>query len=241
MAYINEEAARIALCDVGDRMYKKGFVAANDGNISVKIADDVILCTPTGVSKGYMTPDMMVKVDLEGKVLSGTLQPSSELKMHLRVYQENAQVQAVTHAHPPMATAFAVAGIPLDQNILPETVIQLGTVPIAPYATPGTFEVPDSIAPFCNSHVAVLLQNHGALTWGTHLMEAYFRMETLEYFANMVKNTSCIIGQAVQLNETQVHDLLSIRDRMGLPQVPIQTTFVSIDEHKNLNLKNSVK
>ena len=148
-------------------------------NISVRIGKDIIL-HPTGVSKGFMTPDMLVKINMKGKN-SRNSQGLIEMKMHLRVYKENPQVMAVTHAHPPIATSFAIAGIQLDKALLPEAVVMLGTVPIAPYATPGTEEVPESIAPYCKDHNAVLLANHGALTCGSDIIEAYYRMESLEH------------------------------------------------------------
>lgn len=204
------------ICDIGKRVYNKNFVAANDGNISVKISEDTIITTPTGVSKGFMTPDMMVKVNLNGDILSGNLKPSSELKMHLRVYQENPNVKAVVHAHPPIATSFAIAGINLVQPIAVEAVVGLGNVYVAPYATPGTMEVPDSIAPFVKDYNAVLLANHGALTWGRNLTEAYYRMESLEMYAQMTMYTNNIINKANQLDCEQTQVLIDIRNKMGI-------------------------
>ncbi|MEM1484409.1 class II aldolase/adducin family protein [Oscillospiraceae bacterium PP1C4] len=204
------------IIEIGRRMYHRGFVAANDGNVSCRINKNEIWTTPTGVSKGYMTREMLVKVDLDGKILMGKLKPSSEIKMHLRVYQENPDVKAVTHAHPPIATSFAIAGRPLDRAILPEAIVNLGTVPIAPYATPGTTEVPDSIAPFCKDYNAVLLANHGALTWGRDLFEAHFRLESLEYYATVLMNTTYILQKANELTKPQVQDLLDIRTKLGI-------------------------
>lgn len=136
--YMTDFEAKKAILDIGKRMYDKGFVASNDGNISCKVGTNTIWTTPTGVSKGFMTQDMMVKMDLNGNILMGRYKPSSEVKMHLRVYRENPDVQAVTHAHPPVATSFAIAGIPLDKAVLTEAVMGLGTIPVARYATPGT-------------------------------------------------------------------------------------------------------
>lgn len=214
--YYSDFEAKNLICEIGKRLYNKNFVAANDGNISVKVSPNTIICTPTGVSKGFMTPDMMVKMDLNGRVISGHMKPSSEIKMHLRVYKENPEVNAVVHAHPPVATSFAVAGISLEKPIVPEAVIMLGTVPVAPYATPGTEEVPDSIAPYVKDHNAVLLANHGALTWGKDLIEAYFRMESLEHYALMLMYTNNIINKANELNCSQISDLIKIRQRMGI-------------------------
>lgn len=215
--YMTDFEAKRAIIEIGKRMYLKGFVASNDGNISVKVGPNMIWATPTGVSKGYMTEDMMVKMDLSGRVISkGRYKPTSEIKMHLRVYQENEDVMAVTHAHPPVATSFAIAGIQLDRAILSEAVVNLGAVPVAAYATPGTQEVPDSIAPYCKSHNAVLLANHGALTWGKELFEAYYRLESLEYYATLMMYTGNIIGKANELNCSQVSRLMEIREKLGI-------------------------
>ncbi|WP_226679015.1 class II aldolase/adducin family protein [Mesobacillus jeotgali] len=214
--YLSDFEAKKLICEIGRRVYNKNFVAANDGNISVKVGPNTIWTTPTGVSKGFMTPDMMVKMDLSGKVISGKLKPSSEVKMHLRVYHENPDVNAVVHAHPAVATSYAIAGISLDQPVSPEAVVILGTVPVAPYATPGTQEVPDSIAPYCKDYNAVLLANHGALTWGSDLMQAYYRMESLEHYALMLMYSNNIINKTNELNCAQISDLIDIREKMGI-------------------------
>mgnify|MGYP005749084627 FL=1 len=214
--YMSDFEAKKMICEIGQRIYNKNFVAANDGNISVKVADNAIWTTPTGVSKGFMTPDMMVKMDLSGKIISGKMKPSSEVKMHLRVYKENPEVNAVVHAHPPVATSFAIAGIPLEKPVSPEAVVILGTVPVAPYATPGTEEVPNSIAPYCRDHNAVLLANHGALTWGRDITEAYYRMESLEHYALMLMYSTNIINKANELTCNQVDDLIAIRTKLGI-------------------------
>jgi L-fuculose-phosphate aldolase len=214
--YYSDFEAKKMICEIGRRVYNRNYVAANDGNISVKVGPNAIWTTPTGVSKGFMTPDTMVKMDLSGNVLSGKMKPSSEVKMHLRVYNENPEVNAVVHAHPPVATSFAIAGISLDKPVLPEAVVLLGTVPVAPYALPGTEEVPNSIAPYCKDHNAVLLANHGALTWGRDLIEAYYRMESLEHYATMLMYSNNIIKQANELNCSQISDLINIREAMGI-------------------------
>ena len=216
MKYKSDFEAKKAILDIGRRMYAKGFVASNDGNISCRVGPNTIWTTPTGVSKGFMTQDMLVKMDLDGKVLVGRLKPSSEIKMHLRVYQENPRLQAVTHAHPPMATCFAIAGQPLDAAILTEAILSLGTIPVARYATPGTQEVPDSIAPFVNHYNGVLLANHGALTWGDDIYQAFYRLESVEYYATILMYTGNIIGQQNHLSCEQVDRLLEIRKNMGI-------------------------
>lgn len=214
--YPTDFKAKQAILEVGRRMYAKNFVASNDGNISCKVSDTTIWCTPTGVSKGYMTEDMLVLVDLDGKVLRGNCVPSSEIKMHLRVYKENPSIKAVVHAHPPAATSYAIAGLPLNRAILTEAVMGIGEIPLAPYAMPGTEEVPDSIAPFVNTHNGCLLANHGALSWGRDVMEAWMRMESIEYYALVSMYTQGLIGQANELTSAQVDTLIERRTRSGI-------------------------
>ena len=214
--YMSDFEAKKAILDIGRRMYDKGFVASNDGNISCKVGPNTIWTTPTGVSKGFMTQDMLVKMDINGKILMGKWKPSSEVKMHLRVYKENPDVQAVTHAHPLVATSFAIAGISLDAAVLTEAVLGLGSIPVAKYATPGTDEVPDSIAPFVNTHNGVLLANHGALTWGKDIYQAFYRLESIEYYATILMYTGNIIGRQNLLSCDQVNKLLDIRHKLGI-------------------------
>ena len=171
----NEYEIKKEMCEIGRRVYNRGMVAANDGNFSVKLNDHEFLCTPTGVSKGFMTPEYICKVDENGNVLQANkgFRPSSEIKMHMRVYQKRPDVKSVVHAHPLYATTFAIAGIPLTQPIMPEAVIALGCVPIAPYGTPSTMEIPDAVEPYLEHFDAVLLENHGALTFSDSLLAAY--------------------------------------------------------------------
>ena len=215
MNYPSKEEAAALICEIGRRMYQRAYVAANDGNISCRLSENTILTTPTGVSKGFLKEDEMVEMDLEGNILAmGARKPSSEVKMHLRVYLENPLVGAVTHAHPLAATTFAIAGRPLKDALLTEGVVNLGVVPVVHYATPGTQEVPDSIAPFCRDYNAVLLANHGALTWGRDLIEAFYRMESLECLAGITLNL-CALGQANKLDHAQVDALLTMRKNLG--------------------------
>ena len=215
MNFENPFTVKKEICEIGRRMYARGFVAANDGNISVRIGPDRFIATPTLVSKGFMTPEMLVVVDGEGRVVEGKRKPSSELKLHLRVYRERPDIFAVVHAHPVTATGFAVARVPLDKAFMPELVVNLGTVPVAEYATPATDEVPDSIDPYVKDHYAVLLANHGVLTFGRDLMEAYFRMETVESYAQilLVANT---IGVAKTVPCEKMGSLVEIRERLGI-------------------------
>ena len=216
MDYITEKQAKKAIIDIGQRMYTRGFVAANDGNISVKTGDNEVWATPTGVSKGFMKKKMLVKVDLDGNVLEGTYKPSSELKMHLRAYRENKDIRAVCHAHPPICTCSAIAGIPLDVPVLAEAIITLGNVPIAPYAELGSKEVPEVIAPYCHTHNGILLANHGAVTWAEDIYEAYYRLESMEYYANILLITGNILGKQNQLTKEQIDALLAMRDKFGI-------------------------
>ena len=214
--YMSEKKAKKAILDIGQRMYVRNFVAANDGNISIRTGENEVWATPTGVSKGFMKKKMLVKVDLEGNVLEGTKKPSSELKMHLRAYQENPELLSVCHAHPPICTCFAIAGIPLDVPVLAEAVITLGDVPVAPYAELGSKEVPEVIAPYCHTHNGVLLANHGAVTWAEDPYSAYYRLESMEYYANILMITGKILKEQNTLTEEQVERLLSMREKFGI-------------------------
>ncbi|MDQ0200028.1 class II aldolase/adducin family protein [Neobacillus ginsengisoli] len=203
------------LCEIGKRIYDKGFVAANDGNLSIRISENQFLITPTGVSKGFMTPEMILKVDRHGNVLEGDWKPTSEMKMHLLVYKERPEINAVVHVHPPYATAFAIAGIPLDQAIMPESVVFLGTIPVAEYGTPSTEEIPAAIKKYVHNHQGVLLENHGALTWGNSLDHAFYLMESLEFNAKINWLAKQINGDR-ELSQRKVAELLSIKTKMGI-------------------------
>ncbi|MDR0454744.1 MAG: class II aldolase/adducin family protein [Deferribacteraceae bacterium] len=171
---------RAEICEAGRRLYAKNLIAAAEGNISVRGKNGNIWITPSGVCKGYMTPDMLTKVSMDGNIICGRNKPSSEIKMHLRVYQLREDAKAVVHAHPVTATALASAGIALDKAYLTENVLSLGIVPVAPFAMPSTDETPDSVTPFVCSHNAILLANHGVLCIGKTLTEAVFLAEHTE-------------------------------------------------------------
>lgn len=205
------------ICDICHKMWQLGWVAANDGNVSVKLEDGSYLVTPTGISKSFITPERLLRIDENGNVLEGLdgFRPSSEIKMHLRCYKEREDVEAVLHAHPPVATGYAVAGKSLDEYSMIETVIALGSVPVTPYGTPSTYEVPDAIAPYLENHDAVLLQNHGALVVGADLLTAYYRMETLELFAKISLNAH-LLGGAKEISEENIDRLISMREGYGV-------------------------
>ena len=214
---VSEYEIKKQICEIGQRIYNKGMVAANDGNISVKISENEFLCTPTGVSKGFMTPEFICKVDRNGKVIQANkgFKPSSEIKMHMRVYKERPDVQSVVHAHPLYATSFAIAGIPLTEPIMPEAVIALGCVPIAEYGTPSTEEIPDAVSKYLQHYDAVLLENHGALSFSDSLINAYYKMESLEFYAQLLYQ-SRVLGGPKRLSEAQVQRLYEIRRQFGL-------------------------
>ena len=211
--YLSEKQARKAIIDIGQRMYIRGFVAANDGTISVRTGENEVWASPTGVSKGYMKKKMLVKVNLDGNLLEGTYRPSSELKMHLRAYRENSAIRSVCHAHPPVCTCYAIAGIPLDVPILAEAIISLGDVPVAPYAELGSKEVPEAIAPFCHTHNGILLANHGVVTWAADPYAAYYRLESMEHYARILLITDKILGKQNLLTKEQIDTLLAMREK----------------------------
>ena len=208
MTFLEE---RKAVCRVGKLLYDRGYVAANDGNISIKVAENRLLITPSGVSKGRMTPEMLLVTDLDGNVLEGDRHPSSEGKMHLEVYRGRPDVNAVVHAHPPVSTAFAVCRRGLETPYLSELVAGLGQVPCTTsFAMLSTAEVPESVRPYLADHNALLLANHGALAWGGDLWEAFDRLETVEHTAKIVLNAQ-LLGGGVPLTEEEVERLQGLR------------------------------
>jgi L-fuculose-phosphate aldolase len=215
---ITERELRRHIADIGRRMYESGMAAATDGNISVRLDDGNILTTPTMVCKGRMTEDMMVVVDQTGrKIRSDERNPSSELPMHLAIYRLRPDVQAVVHAHPPFGTGFAVANVPLDKPLLSEVILTLGCIPLTAYGTPSTDEVVDSLTPYIPHHDALLLANHGAVSYGPDLELAYARMETLEHFAKITL-IARLVGQPSELPPDAIAKLLDVRERAGYMQ-----------------------
>ena len=206
------QEVREQICDVCHKMWQLGWVAANDGNVSVKLDDGTFMATPTGINKSFITPEKLVIIDSTGKVLEGEpgYKPSSEIKMHLRCYAERPDVGAVVHAHPPTATGYAVAGKSLDEYSMIETVIAIGSIPLTPYGTPSTDEVPNAIAPYLAEHDVMLLKNHGALTVGCDLITAYYRMETLELYAK-ISLTAHLLGGAQEISRDKIDTLMDLR------------------------------
>lgn len=194
----------------GRLMHQSGLVAATDGNLSVRLGDGTFLCTPTLMSKGMMNLDDLVIVDARGHKVSGSRNVSSEIAMHLFIYRNRPDVSAVVHAHPPTATGFAAAGMPLDSALCSEIVITLGTVPLANYETPGTPELAEALAPLVGDHDAILMANHGVVTYGEDLLTAYMNMETVEHYAKIALVTH-MLGKQKPLSETHVSKLREIR------------------------------
>ncbi len=211
----DEQQARLDIVEVGRRLWQQGFVAANDGNISVRLAGDRVLTTPKSVSKGFMTPDMLVVTDLGGGKLTGARDASSELKLHLEVYHQRPDIGAVVHAHPATATGFAVAGVPLTRAVLAEVITTLGGIPIAEYATPSTAELPAAIRGYIKAHDGLLLANHGALAVAPDLFTAYHRMETIEHFAK-ISLVARLLGREHLISREEVARLQGLRGMYGI-------------------------
>lgn len=203
------------IVEVGRRVYARGYVASNDGNISARLDDNRVVITPTGVSKGFMSMDEMVVVDMKGKVVGGGKKPSSEMFLHLEVYKHRPDVNGIVHSHPPYATGFAVAGIPLDKCILPEVIIVLGGIPLVEYGTPGTEEFYRPVIRIVEKHDAFLLANHGTLTIGKDVFNAYYKTETLEHFAH-IAFVAQQLGAMNVLNREQVQKLTDLREKFGI-------------------------
>lgn len=209
-----EEQHRQDILDVGKLIYQKGWVAANDGNISVRLGDR-ILCTCTGVSKGMMTPADIIVCDLAGNRIDGMRERTSEIAMHMTIYQMRSDVCAIVHAHPPVATGFAVAGRPLTQALLPEVIVSLGCVPLAEYGLPGTPALTQGMLPYIPNYDAILLGNHGLVCYGEDVYKAFFKMETVEHFARIALVAE-LLGGARVLNRHEVQELFQARERYGV-------------------------
>jgi L-fuculose-phosphate aldolase len=208
----SEIQARHDLAQFGKKLHDAGHVAATDGNLSIRLDDGRILATPTGMSKGMMHPEDMVIVDLKGHKCCGERNPSSELGMHLLIYSKRPDVKAVVHAHPVTATGFAAAGMSLEEPLVSEIVISLGSVPLAKYGTPGTNELCDSLLPFVGDYDAILMANHGVVTYGPDLLSAYMKMETVEHFAKIALVTHQL-GRQQLLTKEEVDKLLECREK----------------------------
>jgi L-fuculose-phosphate aldolase len=215
---MNEYKIKEQMCEIGRRLYQRGFAAANDGNITVRLNDKELLCTPTMVSKGYMKPEDICKVDYDGKQLAGSRKRTSEVLLHLVVYKLNPNVGAVVHCHPPHATAFAVAHEPIPKCVLPEVEVFLGEVPISRYETPGGQKFADTIAPYVKDCNTILLANHGTVTFGPTLENAYFNTEIIDAYCRILI-LSRMLGRVNYFSEDQTRELLALKKRLGYDDV----------------------
>lgn len=198
---------------LGKLLHENGFIAATDGNISVRLDEHRILATPTCMSKGMMTAEDLVVVDMQGRRIEGFREVSSEIAMHLMIYRERPETCAIVHAHPPTATGFASAGIALDKPLVSEIVLSLGSVPLAKYGTPGTRELVDELEPLVRDHNAILMANHGVVAFAEDLLTAYMHMETVEHFAKIAL-TAHMLGRQEFLSPDKVARLQEIRKKM---------------------------
>ena len=213
---VNAHKIRQEICDIGRRIYNKGFAAANDGNISFRISEKEVICTPTLISKGFMKPDDLCVVDMEGNQLSGRRQRTSEVKLHLAIMKERPEVKSVVHCHPPHATAFGIAREPIPQCILPEVEIFLGDVPIARYETPGGQDFADTILPFVRQSNIIILANHGTVSYGETVERAYWWTEVLDAYCRMLLLARGL-GRVNYFTEPEARELLSLKDQWGYP------------------------
>lgn len=214
---MDEQSARKLIVEIGKLMYDKGYVTSSDGNISYRLGENLILATPTQVSKGRMTEDMMALTDLQGNALNDR-RMSSEIKMHLLIYNMRPDVGAVCHAHTPHGTAFAAAGLSIDAPILSEVILTLGCVPLTAYGTPSTSELTDALKPYVEHHNALLLENHGVVAYGKDLWQAFDRLETLEHTAK-IAILARSLGGANDLPPDAIRKLINIREKAGyLPE-----------------------
>lgn len=219
-----EAEHRRDLCTVGRWIHQRQYIAATDGNLSVRLDARRILTTPTGMSKGMMEPDDLVVVDPQGKKILGRRHASSEVAMHLLIYKRRPDVNAVVHAHPPVATGYAAAGLPLNQALVSEVVLALGCIPLAQYGTPGTPELSEALSPLVAQYDAILMANHGVVTYGEDMLRAYMRMETVEHFARISLVTH-LLGRQTLLSREEVEKLGEARARYfgaaGAPAAPL--------------------
>jgi L-fuculose-phosphate aldolase len=215
MDTMSEWKARETICEVGRRLYNRGFAAANDGNITIRLAPNRVLCTPTMVSKGFMKPDDLCIIDLEGNQISGTKRRTSEALLHLSIYKERDDINGVVHCHPPHATAFAVAREPIPKCVLPEVEVFLGEVPIAEYETPGTQRFAETILPFVHDCNTILLANHGTVAFANDLMTAYFNTEIIDAYCRILL-LAHQLGPLNYMGERHVGELLQMKKRLGI-------------------------
>ncbi len=223
------------ICDIGKRLWLREYVDGNGGNISCRFGD-LFLCTPTGVSKGFLREEMICLVDIEGNQLAGKFRRTSEMKTHLSIYKTNPAALAVTHAHPVHATAFAIAGIEPPQCLTPEIEVLVGRVPVAPYATPGSAEMSKIIGPLGKEYQAILMGNHGLICWGTSVEDSYFKIEITDAFCRTAIIASHIPGPKTQIPGKGMVELLNLKKGMNLPDARYGQSAAQFDKHKPWNI-----
>jgi L-fuculose-phosphate aldolase len=211
---INDRKLKEQICEIGRRVYQKGFAAANDGNLSIRVGPNEVLCSPTMICKGYMTPDDICAVDLDGNQIAGKKKRTSEILLHLSIMKARPDVQAVVHCHPPHATAFAVAGEPIPQCVLPEVEVFMGEIPLAPYETPGTQKFADTVLPFLKGTSCVILKNHGTVSFGKTIEEAFWKTEILDSYCRILM-LARQLGRVEYFTQQQTNELLELKKRLG--------------------------
>lgn len=214
---VSEFKLKEEMCEIGKRIWLKGFCAGNEGNHSVRIGPNKFLCTPTGISKGFLKPDDICTVDIEGKQLAGKRKRTSEILMHLEIYKQRPDVKAVVHSHPPHATAFAIAGVELPTCIHPEAEVFLGVVKTAKYVTPGDKRLGESLIPYLKDSNTILLQNHGTVTFSTSLEEAYYKLEIVDAYSRILMLAKSL-GSVRPLDSAEMKELLELKVRFGLKE-----------------------
>ena len=212
---VNLHKIKQDICEIGERLYKKGFAAANDGNISFRMEEDRIVCTPTLMSKGFLKPDDLCVVDMEGNQLEGRRKRTSEVMLHLAIMKERPEIKSVVHCHPPHATAFGVAREPVPQCVLPEVEIFIGDVPITKYATPGGQDFADTILPFVHKANVIILANHGTVSFGETVEKAYWWTEILDAYCRILMLARGL-GGVNYFTEPEASALLSLKDQWGI-------------------------
>ena len=226
--FISEKEAKTIICSIGKKMYERQFVSANDGNITIRVGEREVIATPTGVSKGDLREEMLIKADFDGNILEGSWKPTSELPMHLRIYRENDEVMSTAHAHPCYLNVFANMGMELDLSITPATAAISGKIPVAPYRNPGSEELADSVAPYVKDYNVVLLANHGPIAWGKTPIEAWYTLEDAEAYAKMALIHKFITGTYRPITKEQIRILAETHNMVINPK-----RLVNAPDHSN--------
>ncbi|MDE2506557.1 MAG: class II aldolase/adducin family protein [Planctomycetota bacterium] len=226
--FMNEWKLREQMCEIGRRLYARGFAAANDGNISLRLGENRVLCTPTRVSKGFMKPDDLCIVDLDGKQISGTRKRSSEILLHLAILKARPEINSCVHCHPPHATAFAVAHEPIPKCVLPEIEVFIGEVAISPYETPGTQAFAETVLPFVHDTETILLANHGTITYGADLEDAYFKTEIIDAYCRILILAKQL-GRVNYYSDAKAAELLKIKPALGIKDPRLELGLENCD------------